>query len=431
MKSYTKTKDSAIEWIGEIPQHWDKKRLKFSVFLRSNKSYDESESRAYVGLENIESGTGKLIDINDEMIEADAKQFEENDVLFGKLRPYLAKVFLANFSGRCSGEFLVLKGIDFEPKFLSLLLISDGCIKTVDSSTYGTKMPRAEWSFIGNMVFPLPPKQEQKQISNFLDKETSKIDSQISRNIKLIELLKEKRQAAINQAVTKGLDPKVQMKDSGIEWIGSIPEHWKLRKISKSANKITNGYVGATRDILREDGVRYLQSLHIKNGQIRFDKKYFVDESWSKAHEKSILKEGDVLVVQTGGIGECATVTKDYENCNCHALIILQMKKNLGNGFFVSYLLRSNYGYNIINSLKTGALHPHLEIGYLKDVFLILPPIKEQEKIIDYLDKENSKINSLIKKTETQIQKLQEYRQTLISAAITGKIDVRQKVIAQ
>ena len=202
-KTYPKMKDSGVDWIGKIPEHWEfKKRLKFSTYLRSNKSRNELDVMSYVGLENVESSTGKLIDVNDEMNDADAKLFKKNDVLLGKLRPYLAKVWLAEFSGRCSSEFLVLKGIDYEPKFLSFLLLSDSSIKTIDSSTYGAKMPRAEWDFIGNMRFPIPPVKEQKQIVKFLDEKILQINKIMKKNNLKIPLLEEYIQSLIFSAVT-------------------------------------------------------------------------------------------------------------------------------------------------------------------------------------------------------------------------------------
>jgi type I restriction enzyme, S subunit len=214
-----------------------------------------------------------------------------------------------------------------------------------------------------------------------------------------------------------------KMKDSGIEWIGEIPEEWEIRKISKSVNKITNGFVGPTRDILVDSGIRYLQSLHIKNGKIKFKKKFHVTKTWSEQHKKSILKEGDVLVVQTGGIGECATVPKKFEGCNCHALIIIEFKKELLDGVFVSNLLRSNYGLNIIESFKTGALLPHLEIGKLKDVFLTVPNIEEQKQIAEFLDSQTTKIDSEVEKNEKLVTLLQEKKQATINHAVTNGLD--------
>jgi len=166
-------KDSGISWIGQIPSDWVIKKLKFSTFHRTQKSPKNSKL-PYVGLENVEPATGKLLSVNDEMEESDAKKFKKHDVLFGKLRPYLAKVILSDFAGRCTGEFLILKGREYHPKFLQFLLLSDGFIKIVDSSTYGAKMPRAEWEFIGNMKLPIPPLNVQKKLFEFISFETTK-----------------------------------------------------------------------------------------------------------------------------------------------------------------------------------------------------------------------------------------------------------------
>ena len=199
-------KNSGIDWIGKIPEHWDIKKLKFSTSVSTKKSNITTNSLSYVGLENIEPNTTKLISVNDEMEESEAKLFVKDNVLFGKLRPYLSKVWVADFDGRCTSEFLILKGLDYESNFLKFFLISDRCIQTINSSTYGAKMPRAEWSFIGNMRLPIPKKDEQKKIIDFLDKQISEMDS-LRLNIELqIKKLQEFRQSLISSAVTGKID---------------------------------------------------------------------------------------------------------------------------------------------------------------------------------------------------------------------------------
>jgi type I restriction enzyme S subunit len=252
----------------------------------------------------------------------------------------------------------------------------------------------------------------------------------VAKKKRLIELLLEKRAALITQAVTKGLDPLAPMTDSGVEWLGQISAHWEVRRIAMAVQKITNGFVGPTRDILVDEGVRYLQSLHIKNGQIVFDKPYFVTEEWSKTHAKSILHEGDVLLVQTGDIGQCCTVPREFEGCNCHALIILQLKKGFGSGSYLSAFLRSDYGLNSLLLAQTGALHPHLECGKVREIKVVLPPPGEQLEIMTFLDHETAKLDALIAKVHEGIERLKEYRTALISAAVTGKIDVRGEVMS-
>ncbi|MDN5625291.1 MAG: restriction endonuclease subunit S, partial [Acinetobacter sp.] len=228
-QKYAEYQDSGVEWLGEIPRDWSILKLKFAVELISEKSQEVNQK--YVGMENIASKNGKYIQTEEVIPEGISNTFKVSDVLFGKLRPYLAKSWLADFCGICSSELLVLRAKKIAPKFLQYYTLTDEFINQVDSSTYGSKMPRASWDFIGLLPIPICSFELSTQIANFLDHETAKIDTLIAKQEKLIELLKEKRQAVISHAVTKGLNPNVPMKDSGVEWLGQVPEHWELYKL--------------------------------------------------------------------------------------------------------------------------------------------------------------------------------------------------------
>ncbi len=202
-------KDSGSEWIGEIPAHWEKKRLKLLVSNEVDKADSAQIYDSYIALEHVESWTGKVRPEKGKDVENEAKCFLENDILFGKLRPYLAKVSKASERGICSGEFLVLRPLSGEiiAAFLAHKLRSKEIIGLINSSTFGTKMPRAEWNFIGNVeiAFPSDP-NEQSSIVNFLDRETEKIDGLIAKIRQVIKLQKELRSALISAAVTGKID---------------------------------------------------------------------------------------------------------------------------------------------------------------------------------------------------------------------------------
>ena len=277
-----------------------------------------------------------------------------------------------------------------------------------------------------DIQMPDVPYTEQTKIAAFLDHETARIDTLIEKQERLIELLKEKRQAVISHAVTKGLNPDAPMKDSGVEWLGEVPAHWEVKAISKITNKITNGYVGPTRDILVLEGVPYIQATHIKNGKVQFKNEFFVRKLWSKTHAKSILHKDDILIVQTGaGTGDVALVSSSEEGYNCHALIILTPKKNIIYGEFVSYTLQSQYGYSKLFSIRTGGMHPHLNCNEVKFVQLPIPPLTEQNEIILFLHQKIDRFNKLIYRQKLTINLLRERRSAIISAAVTGKIDIR------
>ena len=210
---YPSYASSSIPWPGCIPNHWKIARIKSQMDNVVDLTRRSSRGDIYVALEHVESWTGKIRDAGDDVnFESQVKRFQERDVLFGKLRPYLAKVTAPNRSGVCAGEFLVLRplGHHLATKFLERFLRSKPIIDAVDASTFGAKMPRADWSFIGNMEMPVPPPDEQ-------------IQHYIAGKERLIALLEEEqRQALVHQAVTRGLDPNVQIKPSGVEWLGDI-----------------------------------------------------------------------------------------------------------------------------------------------------------------------------------------------------------------
>lgn len=284
--AYPHYKDSSVAWLGQVPGHWEVKRLKMATHLCDKKvEADEENPLPYIGMENIESWSGKLLFIDPDLVPSGvANYFSKGTTLFGKLRPYLAKACAPDFSGLCSTELLVIQAEDFDRRALLYWLLADGFIKLVDSSTYGSKMPRANWDFIGNCQLAVPPMAEQTAIADFLDRETGRIDMLVAKKRKLVELLKEKRSALISRTVTRGLpddatrefglttgntsvheapraygrghenhggdenfstcrgekffaptgnDNTARLKDSGVEWLGEIPAHWNIAKFSR------------------------------------------------------------------------------------------------------------------------------------------------------------------------------------------------------
>lgn len=422
---YPEYKDTGVEWIGKIPAHWDPAPLKRHVRLITDRA---TSRRRAIGLENVEGWSGRLIDTDGDF-EGDGVAFEPGDVLFGKLRPYLAKVLAPDFPGEAVGDFHVLRPRGtLLPRYIQYQMLQSTFISVVDGSTFGSKMPRASWEAIGGMLVMVPPSDEQAAIASFLDYETAKIDALIAEQEKLLALLAEKRQATISHAVTRGLDPNAPMKDSGIPWLGEVPAHWQVRSISSISTKITNGYVGPTRDILVDEGVRYLQSLHIKENKIRFDSPYYVRKEWSDDHRKSILETGDVLIVQTGDIGQSAVVSEEFAGCNCHALIIVAPVRSELDGRWLSWVLNSDYGVHSLLSIQTGALHPHLNCGNVKGLYVPLPPLPEQQQIVEHINDVIDRYEALIGNAKSAIALLSERRSALIAAAVTGKIDVRGAV---
>ena len=262
-----KMKPSGIAWIGDIPTEWDLTKVRFATKVRSEKGYYCAEDK-YIGLENISSYTGKYIPAETEYDPGLYDIYREGDVLFSKLRPYLAKALIADDNGFCTGELEVISDYLGDKRFLFYYLLSDGFLKMVDASTYGTKMPRANWEYIKNLQIPVVPCWEQCAIADYLDAQCAKIDSVIADIEKQIEILQKYKKSLITEAVTKGLDQSISMKDSGIEWIGKIPSHWRVIRITKYLDSLVD-YRGKTPEKV-DDGVFLVTARNIKNGIVDY-----------------------------------------------------------------------------------------------------------------------------------------------------------------
>ncbi len=346
--------------------------------------------------------------------------------MFGKLRPYLAKVAFVDFHGACTTELLVLQPLRaIDGRFISYLLLSDGFIKLVDSFTYGAKMPRVSGAQVGNVHIPIPSFSEQRTIAAFLDRETAEIDALMAKKERLIELLQEKRAALISRAVAKGLDPDVLMKASGVEWLGEVPAHWNIRRLKYLTPEITVGIVVTPAKYYVDEGIPCLRSLNVQENGLRDADLVYISRESNENLRKSMIFKGDLVSVRTGQPGTTAVVTEQFDRTNCIDLIITRQSPHFDSSFMAyvanSYASKAQFGAG-----SDGAIQQHFNIQTAKNLLVALPPYPEQQAITIYLDRETAQIDALVAKVQTHVEKLREYRLALISAAVSGKIDVRE-----
>ena len=431
---YPEYKDSGVEWLGQVPTRWEVLPLKFGYQILGGSTPSAAEENwggdiVWVTPADLSRLSGfEICDSKRRITQTGLDSCGASLVPAGSIilstRAPIGSLGVAGkrlSTNQGCKSLVPMRAV--EPRFHAYLLsIATEALNVRGKGTTFVELSRDE---LAAFSVSFPSKEEQTAIVSFLDNETASIDALIAEQQRLIELLKEKRHAVISHAVTKGLDPDVPMKDSGVEWLGEVPSHWEVRKLSSVTNKITNGYVGPTRGLFVDEGIPYLQSLHIKNNKIKFSPEYFVPKEWSDRHEKSVLVSGDVLIVQTGDIGQVAVVPEGFPEANCHALIIASTIRDVLSGWFLSWVLDSDYGFHSLMSIKTGALHPHLNCGYVKDIYIPVPPLKEQEAVVARVEKDQERFESLIAEARQMIGLLKERRSALISAAVTGKIDVR------
>lgn len=418
MLRYEGYRESGADWLGEIPSQWGMKRLKYSVKLNNQKT-PCVRADEYVGLENIESWTGKNIPGSQDVPpESQTNAFQKNDVLFGKLRPYLAKVWLADRNGYSSTELLSLRAHEYLPGYLKYLCISKLFIDVVDGSTFGSKMPRADWSFIGNLGTPIPTKNEQSSIISFLDQKTSEIDTAIAKKERLIELLQEQEDILISQAVTRGVNPNVPMRDSGVAWIGQVPAHWKqLANRALFRERMEPGQADLP---ILSVSIHTAVSDEEQNGTENIRAKIRIEDKTSYKR----VRPGDVTYnMMRAWQGAIGVVRVD--GLVSPAYVVAAPLATI-NGAYFEYLYRTHGFIREMDRYSKGItdFRKRLYWDEFKQLVSLLPPLDEQIQIAAYAEQVINQTSALTEKIRGQIDALNEFRASLIENLVTGKIKV-------
>lgn len=401
------------------------KRMAVQVVRKADPS---DRNRPYTGLEHIESGTGRRKADGEETDPEAANLFEPGDVLFGKLRPYLAKVYLSDHQGRCTSEALVLRPRpnEMSGRYLRHLLLSQPFLNLVDSSTYGAKMPRANWDFIGNAKIPTPPISAQRLIADFLDQKTEAIDGLIAKKERFIELLQEKRQALITQAVTKGLDPNIPMKDSGIEWLGKIPAHWEVSSLGKGGRFVAGtGFPHSYQGIEGEEFPFFkvgdmARPMNLEN--LRFSPNSVSRVSAMELGAR-ICPPGSIAFAKVG-----AALLLNRRR-------VIEIPSIIDNNM-MSYVPRKDETSYIrlwLEQLDFGRLAnpgpvPSVSESALRPLPLLRPPAVEQVMIAERVRARAGHIDEQIDRSSQIVERLREYRQALITAAVTGQLEIAENI---
>ena len=414
----TRMKDSGNPWVREIPSDWFEKKLRYLVKLRGEKSVT-TDYKKYVGLENIMSQTGQYVQTGIEVDLTENLTFEVGDILFGKLRPYLRKYWRAEFSGTASSEFVIIKGSSLNLNFLFWAIQSDSFINDVDSSTYGSKMPRASWEYMKNIKLPFPESiEEQTQIADFLDKKVAQLDKIKSLLEEQINTLEDYRQSLIYETVTKGLDKTVPLKDSGVDWIGQIPEGWGTGKIKYYAEISAGSTPDRTNELFWNGDIPWMASGEVNQGVVTHTAEKITKLGLRNTSTK-LLSKGTVMLALNGqGKTKGTAAILNIETASNQSLASFDVNNEVVNGYYLYYYFVSSYSN--IRGLK-GEDRDGLNLKLVSNIEIPLPNIDEQLKIADFLDKKTEQINHMIAIKKEQIENINKQRQTLIYDYVTGK----------
>ena len=441
-KPYPKYKDSRIKWIGEIPEGWEINKIKNTNYVKgrigwhglSSEEYQDEGAFLVTGTNffNGHIDWSSCHHISWERYEEDPYiHLRENDVLITKDGTIGKIALIENLLDKAtlnSGVFInrPLNNKKHISHFMFWILNSLVFEKFFDFAKRGATISHLYQETFERFNFPLPSIEEQKIIVKYLNGKIFKIDTLIAKDRKLIELLKEKRIALINHAVTKGLDPNAKIKDSGIDWIGEIPIGWETRKVSRSFDIVGSGTTPKSQETSYYDkgDIPWIITGDLNDNLLKKSSKKITKEAVRNYSVLKMYPKNSIIIAMYGAtIGKTALLS--IEACTNQACCVLARSRFFETKYVFYWFIANR---NNITSYSYGGGQPNISQDVIKNLKIPNPPRPEQKKIIDYLDKTTVKIDKTIQKIEEKIKLLEEYKKSLIHHTVTGKIDVREVV---
>ena len=427
---YPKYKDSGVGWIGRVPEAWCTKKFRY-VFTESSEKIENEvvgpmlSVSGYRGIEIKEYEDENRRRLDEDLV--GYRIVREGQLVVNTMWLNYAGLGVSQHEGHVSPAYrsYAISDVLHRP-FAHHLMRSGSYVQGYTRLLTGIRPNSLQMSHDDLMAFPIliPPLPEQKAIACFLDRETVKIDTLVAEQERLIELLKEKRQAVISHAVTKGLNPDVRMKDSGIEWLGQIPAHWTLRRLKHISPFITVGVVVNPSTFVADEGLPFIYGGDIREGVIDWNNSRRIDQVSSQANSKTLLKAGDLLTVRVGAPGVTAVVPKECEGGNCASVMLV--RKGEYNSDWLCFVMNTRVVRFQVEVVQYGAAQEQFNISHAVNFWVPTPPREEQDDIAAVLARETVRLDELTAEAQKAIDFLQERRTALISAAVTGQIDVRE-----
>ncbi len=435
-------KPSGIEWIGDIPEGWEIVRLRYLANLFTGNSLNDEEKELYSSYSSgIPYVSTKDIDLESNVINYDNGLMIPQETCTLKIAP--KQNLLICIEGGNAGKKIGFLAEDVcfvnklccfqanKKSFSKFIYYYSKCHCFAEqfNTCISGLMGGVSTQQLKNFSFVNPPLPEQQAIADYLDRKSELIDSTIEKQKTVIEKLKLYKQSIITEAVTKGLNPTVKMKPSGIEWIGDIPEGWNLSKVKFVTSKIGSGVTprGGS-EVYVETGIIFLRSQNIYNEGIRIEDVVYIPEEIDKEMESTRVFRNDILLNITGGsIGRCCIFPKNIgsANVNQHVCIIRPIE-GLVNASYLHYFFIGDCGVNYINVFQSGANREGLNFKQIENMYIPYPPLSEQQAIADYLDQKCSQIDIIIEQKLKLIEKLSSYKKSLIYECVTGKREVME-----
>ncbi len=442
---YPVYKDSGVEWLGEVPGEWKVVPLK-AVSTHNDDVLEESTAPdteiAYVDISSVDGVNG--IKTTETMLFAAApsrarRRVKHGDVIVSTVRTYLkaiARIREPEENLIVSTGFAVIRPRgDLVPDFLGHLVSAGFFVEQVIARSTGVSYPAINASELVAIPVPVPPLPEQTQIAAFLDRETAKIDALVAEQRSLTDLLKEKRQAVISHAVTRGLNPDVTMKASGNLWLGDVPAHWEVKRLKHVKGSDKNAFVDGpfgsnlkSEHFIDDGDVYVIESSFATQGRLEADNLKTISVEHFNTISRSETRGGDIIIAKIGAQYGKASILPNLDkpavvSGNSLKLTINERSCDVR---FVNWQLANLKKLGVMEDIVNATAQPALSLGEMNNLPMLVPPRPEQEAIVRFLDDRLGQLDTLTAEAKHAIDLLQERRTALISAAVTGQIDVRE-----
>ena len=436
VRAYPAYRESGNDWLGHIPSEWKIVRFKHLFRERDERSATGEETllsvSAYTGVRPRSEITepGEYLSRAESLV--DYKLACRNDLVINIMLAWNRALGVAGQGGIVSPAYCVFKPNKLvNPSFIHYALRSNeyvSCFRAHSTGVMDSRLRLYPDVFL-SLSFFLPPQTEQSAIAAFLDRETGKIDALVAEQERLIALLKEKRQAVISHAVTKGLNPNASMKDSGVSWLGKVPAHWKGIQLGRVCRHVSDGPHFSPTYVESDEGVMFLSARNIQIDKWSLDDAKFVSVSdYNEFCKRIIPVKGDILYTKGGTTGIARVVDLDLKFQVWVHVAVLKLHNKIADPYFIAYALNSAAGYEQSQLHTRGATNQDLGLTRMVQIWLALPPLKEQQSVVSFLEDRTADLDHLSIEATRAITLLRERRAALISAAVIGKIDVRDMV---
>lgn len=423
MERYKEYKDSGVLWIGQIPSHWNLRRLKTIATCNDEsltEKYDQDKEIEYVEIGDVDSidGIKSLTKYKFKDAPSRARRITRvGDIIISTVRTYLKAIaFIEVPDLIVSTGFAVLRPIYVNPKYLAYSTMCDGFTDEVLRYSIGISYPAISSNDLLRLKVPLPPICEQEKIVCYIESKTSKIDAYIAEKEKEVKLLYELKEAEIAKVVTQGLNPNVKMKDSGISWIGMIPEHWDVKRIAS----LFIGKVNTNTDFAYKHAFKFNYGTLVPKDEVGDVEEY--RETYVKYQ---VIQKDDILInglnLNYDFVSQRVAIAPT-DGIITSAYIVVRPRKGT-NADYYNYLFKAMDSKKLFHGMGTG-IRLTLSFDELKKQLVVCPPKDEKQAIVSYIDGKCAKITSLISELESEIDYLKEYKQRLIADCVTGQVKV-------